>query len=649
MRGMLALRRIYRTVDPAIVHHVALQPSVLGVVASAGKRFASVYAITGLGHVFVSQGGNARVLRLGVRWLLRFGINRKRAIGLVQNPDDNDALARFKVKPSHTEIIPGSGIDADLFRPIPEPEGRVTVAFVGRMLQNKGVHTLIEAHRILRASNVVYDLLLAGAPDPANPTSIPQTELARWGREPGVTWLGHVADVSSIWRRAHIAVLPSRGGEGLPKSLLEAAASGRPLIATDVPGCREIVIHDKTGLLVPVDEPRALAEAMLRLIRSSAQRIRFGVAARRLVDERFSADLVGQGHRRALSTPARSLTMPIGEPTWMRAAALMVAAGLASAALILLLMPTFTRYALARPNERSSHRVPTPQGGGIAVIAAAFVMFMIGESLLPDGAAAVASMAPLGAAVVLLAAVGAVDDIFTVAELPRLALQAAAVGVVVLTLPVEFRVLPMLPLPIERAGEILTGLWFVNLTNFMDGIDWITVAETVPITASIFLFSLYGMVPLPAGLAALTLCGAMLGFAPFNRPVAQLFLGDVGSLPIGLILFFLMLQLAGRGHLAAALLLPLYYLADATITLLLRLARGENVIKAHRSHFYQLAAARGVSVMRIVGAVFGVNVALAVLAAASIAQPSPGAGVAAVALGAAMVAALLAVMQRGKT
>ncbi len=294
MRGVLALRGIFRAVDPAIVHYVALQPSVLGVLASAGKRFASIYAITGLGHVFVSRAGNTRILRLGIRSLLRFGMNRKRAIGLVQNPDDNEALARFKVKPSHTELIPGSGIDADLFRPIPEPEGRVTVAFVGRMLQNKGVHTLIAAHRILRESNVVYDLLLAGAPDPGNPTSIAQTELARWGREPGVTWLGHVADVSSIWRRAHIAVLPSRGGEGLPKSLLEAAASGRPLIATDVPGCREIVIPDKTGLLVPVDDPRALAEAVLRLIRSSAQRIRFGVAARRLVDERFSADLVGK-------------------------------------------------------------------------------------------------------------------------------------------------------------------------------------------------------------------------------------------------------------------------------------------------------------------------------------------------------------------
>jgi glycosyltransferase involved in cell wall biosynthesis len=226
--------------------------------------------------------------------LLRFGLNRRRAVGLVQNPDDRDVLTGLGVKPERIALIAGSGIDADRFRPIPEPDGQVTVAFAGRMLADKGVHTLIEAQRILRVSGIQSDLLLAGTPDPANPTSIPQIEVAGWGREPGVTWLGHVDDIATVWRRAHIAVLPSRGGEGVPKSLLEAAAFGRPLIATDVPGCREIVIHEKTGLLVPVDDPPALAAAILRLVRSSPQRVRFGVAARRLIDERFAADLVGQ-------------------------------------------------------------------------------------------------------------------------------------------------------------------------------------------------------------------------------------------------------------------------------------------------------------------------------------------------------------------
>ncbi|HSV21907.1 MAG TPA: glycosyltransferase family 4 protein [Xanthobacteraceae bacterium] len=306
LRTILALRRLYRVVDPVIVHHVAMQPTLLGIIASFGYRFAIVYAITGLGHAFVANSGKARSLRRWFRWLLRFGLNRRRAVGLVQNPDDREVLAKLGVKPERIALIPGSGIDADQFRPIPEPDGPVTVAFVGRMLADKGVRSLVEAQRILRASNIPCDLLLAGAPDPANPTSISQIEVAGWGRESGVTWLGHVDDIATIWRRAHIAVLPSRGGEGVPKSLLEAAAFGRPLIATDVPGCREIVIHEKTGLLVPVDDPPALAAAILRLVRSSQQRVRFGVAARRLVDERFAADLIGQAavalYRRLLTS-----------------------------------------------------------------------------------------------------------------------------------------------------------------------------------------------------------------------------------------------------------------------------------------------------------------------------------------------------------
>jgi glycosyltransferase involved in cell wall biosynthesis len=293
LRTILALRKVYRTVDPAIVHHVAMQPIALGIVASFGRRFSAIYAITGLGHAFIAETGKARSLRRGIRALLRYGLSRRRAIGLVQNPDDRDMLTDLGVKPEKIVLIAGSGIDADRFRPIPEPDGPVTVAFVGRMLDDKGVRTLMAAHRMLRASNVACELLLAGSPDPANPGSIPPAEIARWGREPGVTWLGQVADIATVWRRAHIAVLPSRR-EGLPKSLLEAAACGRPLIATDVPGCREIVIHDKTGLVVPVDDAHALAAAMQRLIRSSQQRVRFGVAARRLVAERFAADLVGK-------------------------------------------------------------------------------------------------------------------------------------------------------------------------------------------------------------------------------------------------------------------------------------------------------------------------------------------------------------------
>src|ERR1700686_2754255 len=162
--------------------------------------------------------------------------------------------------------------------------------------------------------------------------------------------------------------------------------------------------------------------------------------------------------------------------------------------------------------------------------------------------------------------------------------------------------IPACPLPIERAVLLLAGLWFVNLVNFMDGLDLMTTAEAVPIAAAL-------------GLAAL--CGAMLGFAPFNRPVARVFLGDVGSLPIGLLLGWCLLQLAWHQQLAAAVLLPLYYLSDATATLLRRLVRGEPFWAAHRSHFYQRATDNGFTVFRVVSEVFALNTALALLAMAS--------------------------------
>ncbi len=294
LRLIVKLRRLYRAVDPAIVHHVAMQPALLGIIASFGSASATVYAVTGLGSDLVSDSRDRRSLGGGSRLLLRLGLRGRRAVGLVQNPDDHEVLAGLGVKPERLALIAGAGIDADRFRPIPEPDGQIVVAFAGRMVADKGVPTLIEAQRTLRASGIQNELLLVGTPDPADPASISQIDVAGWGSEPGITWLGHVDDIATVWRRAHIAVLPSRSGGGVPKSLLEAAAFGRPLIATDVPGCREIVIHEKTGLLVPVDDVQALAAAILRLVRSSSQRVRFGVAARRLVDERFAADLIGR-------------------------------------------------------------------------------------------------------------------------------------------------------------------------------------------------------------------------------------------------------------------------------------------------------------------------------------------------------------------
>lgn len=333
---------------------------------------------------------------------------------------------------------------------------------------------------------------------------------------------------------------------------------------------------------------------------------------------------------------------------WHEIELMVIAAG-CSAVLILMLLPMFRRYALARPNARSSHRIPTPQGGGVAVILAVAIALGADGALIGPERMALADTLPLGAAVAILAVVGAIDDILPVAPAWRLAVQAVAVSLTVLTMPDQLRAVTGVPIAIERAAEIVAGLWFVNLVNFMDGIDWMTVAETVPCTITIFIFALVGTVPPLAGSVALALCGAILGFAPFNRPVAKLFLGDVGSLPIGLLLLWLLLQLAGSGHLAAALLLPLYYVADASITLLGRFARGERITEAHRSHFYQLAVIRGRSVLMVVQSVFAVNLALAVLAVLSVCISSVLFDLVALASGGGLVTMLLTKMSRGKT
>jgi UDP-N-acetylmuramyl pentapeptide phosphotransferase/UDP-N-acetylglucosamine-1-phosphate transferase len=317
----------------------------------------------------------------------------------------------------------------------------------------------------------------------------------------------------------------------------------------------------------------------------------------------------------------------------------LLAAGLAaalSACLTWAVRPVLRRIAMAKPNARSSHRIPTPQGGGIAVIAA---------TLLATAACAVAMQiavpALLFAAVVFMALVGAADDIKSVPVLPRLLLQAAAVGAVVYILPTDLRLFPALPFAVERSLLCLAGLWFVNLVNFMDGLDLMTVAEIVPVTAAIVLLGLFGELTSPTSLVAAALCGAMLGFAPFNRPVATIFLGDVGSLPIGLLVAWCLMQLAGHQHLIAALLLPLYYLADATITLARRIANGEPFWAAHRTHFYQRATDNGFRVSRVVGEVFGLNLALAALAISSALAGSMTIDALAAIAGAAAVALLL--------
>jgi UDP-N-acetylmuramyl pentapeptide phosphotransferase/UDP-N-acetylglucosamine-1-phosphate transferase len=329
-------------------------------------------------------------------------------------------------------------------------------------------------------------------------------------------------------------------------------------------------------------------------------------------------------------------------------AAILIAAALLSAILIVLLRPLLSRYAIVRPNARSSHTIPTPQGGGIAVIAAALGVSGATLYFFPVGATAATQLSLVFIAVVFIAGVGVLADIHPENVLLRLLLQTLAVTAVILVLPPGLRILPILPLAAEHVALVIGGLWFVNLVNFMDGLDWMTAAETVPIAAALAVIGLLGPLPPVAIIVSLALCGAMIGFGYFNRPVAKLFLGDVGSLPVGLLLAWLLVLLAGNGERAAAILLPLYYLADSTITLVRRARDGETIWRAHRSHFYQRATDRGFTVIDVVARVFAVNVALATLAVSTVIVKSRIIDIAALSSGAVLVAGLLYTLSRGR-
>jgi UDP-N-acetylmuramyl pentapeptide phosphotransferase/UDP-N-acetylglucosamine-1-phosphate transferase len=324
--------------------------------------------------------------------------------------------------------------------------------------------------------------------------------------------------------------------------------------------------------------------------------------------------------------------------------ALLLALGLTA-----LLRPALARHAMATPNARSSHRAPTPQGGGIAVVAATLLVAWGIVALLPplpqDQAG---QFVAVSASAALLAVVGAIDDMRSLPAAARFALQCIGVGIVIAALPDDLRIVPQAPWWIERACLLFGGVWLVNLVNFMDGIDWMTVAEVVPVTGAIALLGVAGAIDTLPALVAAVLLGAILGFAPFNKPVAQLFLGDVGSLPIGLLLGWLLLQLAASGHLAAALILPLYYVADTTLTLGRRIANRERVWQAHRTHFYQRATDNGFNVGEIVTRVLLVNLVLAALALVSVAASSVVVSLATLAAAIAAVAWLLAAFARGR-
>src|SRR2546429_592503 len=261
VRVVREVRKLYRKLNPDLAHPVALPAAVVGSLAATGLPVVCLNALTGLGTMFIDDTAKVRVARPFVRLALRALLNRPRATVLVQNLDDRAVIERLGVDGARIAVIAGSGVDTDAMVPLPEPAEPVTLAFVGRLVESKGIRALLAAHERLGQRGRDIRLLIAGLPDPANPTSIPPQEIEAWTRRPNVKVLGFVADIAALWACAHIAVLPSHR-EGLPLSLLEAAACGRPLVATDVPGCRNIARKDLNALVVPLEDSEALADAI---------------------------------------------------------------------------------------------------------------------------------------------------------------------------------------------------------------------------------------------------------------------------------------------------------------------------------------------------------------------------------------------------
>jgi UDP-N-acetylmuramyl pentapeptide phosphotransferase/UDP-N-acetylglucosamine-1-phosphate transferase len=328
------------------------------------------------------------------------------------------------------------------------------------------------------------------------------------------------------------------------------------------------------------------------------------------------------------------------------AIAVVASAAALSSVLIYVLKPVLVRYLLAHPNERSSHVRATPQGAGVGVMLALFIILTAVQLWWPQ-----AVSGPLLFPVILAAAgltvLGLIDDARPLPVSWRFAGQILAALVLAFSLPRDLRILPeLLPFLVERGLIAFGTVYLINAINFLDGIDWITAAQVVPMTLGVAALAYLNAIPTNVGTLALALLGAMLGFAVFNKHPAQVFLGDAGSLPIGLLLA-LMLSFVAGANVAAALLLPLYTLLESGITLIRRSYNREHIFSAHRSHYYQRAVIAGMTPPQVTARIFVLGMLLASLAVTAVILNSTIADILLLGLGAAATFYVLNLLARG--
>lgn len=291
-----ALTKIYREEKPDLVHHFTIKPVVYGSIAArlAGVPY-RINAVTGLGHVFIDRGWLVSLIRPLVGVLLKLSFNASNSLLILQNTDDRDLfLANSLVDPQHIRIIRGSGVNTTRFAPRarqPLGDGRIRILLATRLLWEKGIEEYVAAARILRQEGVHAQFLLGGSADPGNPAAVSARDIEGWVQEGIIEALGHVDDMAAAMDATDIVVLPSYR-EGTPKVLLEAAASGLPIVTTDVPGCREVVENGINGLLVPPRNPVALAAAIRTLCTDADMRHTMGSAGRAKMLAEFDERLV---------------------------------------------------------------------------------------------------------------------------------------------------------------------------------------------------------------------------------------------------------------------------------------------------------------------------------------------------------------------
>jgi glycosyltransferase involved in cell wall biosynthesis len=294
LRAIRELRQIYKTEQPDIVHHVALKPVLYGSMAALMRKDTRVInALTGLGYLATSSSLKVQLLGLPIWSALRFLLNRPNNQVLLQNQDDKQLLvARLKVPPEKITVIRGSGVDTNLFQPAPEPAGIPIVLFASRMLWIKGIAEFVEAAQLLRSKGITARFVLAGDSDPNSPSAIPRQQLLAWQASGAVEWWGHQQEMSEIFKQVNVVCLPSQGREGMPKVLIEAAASGRAIVTTDVPGCRDIVRQGVNGILVPPRDATTLAKALEELLENPSLRQQMARRGREIAANEFSQEVV---------------------------------------------------------------------------------------------------------------------------------------------------------------------------------------------------------------------------------------------------------------------------------------------------------------------------------------------------------------------